>query len=223
MTSTSTWSGRPAGTRASWRPRKRRPNSASGSEPELVPHRPLSAIWLRGVARVLELLTKVHLGGDLNYSDITPELAVGGAFRTHDIPRLQARGVTAVVDCRSEAEDDAAALERAGISFLHLPTPDHFALSDSQLYSGVDWVLGHLAEGGRAYLHCEHGVGRGPLMGCAVLIAQGLTASEALHLVKSRRWQAMPNDRQLAALVEFEQSWRKRVSARPVPPVPPSE
>ncbi len=96
-------------------------------------------------------------------------------------------------------------------------------MSDDQLYSGVDWVLDHLAEGGRAYLHCEHGVGRGPLMGCAVLIAQGLTASEALHLVKSRRWQAMPNDRQLAALVEFEQSWRKRVSERPVPPAPPPE
>ena len=126
-----------------------------------------------------------------------------------------------MVDCRGEAEDDAAALERAGISFLHLPTPDHFALSDDQLYRGVEWVLDHLAHGGRAYLHCEHGVGRGPLMGCAVLIAQGLSASQALHLVKSRRWQAMPNDRQLAALADFECAWRQRLSERCAPPAPP--
>ena len=107
--------------------------------------------------------------------------------------------------------------------FLHLPTPDHYALTNEQLYRGVDWVLDHVARGGRAYLHCEHGVGRGPLMGCAVLIAQGLTAADALHLVKARRWQAMPNDRQLAALVEFEHGWRERVSERRGPPAPPPE
>jgi protein-tyrosine phosphatase len=168
----------------------------------------------------MELLTRVR-GRELNYSDITPELAVGGSFRTRDVPRLQARGVTAVVDCRREAQDDAAALERAGLAFLHLPAPDGYALTNDQLYAGVDWVLDHLAHGGRAFLHCEHGVGRGPLMGCAVLVAQGRSAPEALHLVRSHRWQAMPNDRQLAALLDFEQGWRQRVSGRSDQPAPP--
>jgi len=70
-------------------------------------------------------------------------------------------------------------------------------------------VLDHIANGGRAFLHCEHGVGRGPLMTCAVLVAQGYTAPEALRIVRSARWQALPNDRQLAALLDFEQTWRK--------------
>ena len=69
-------------------------------------------------------------------------------------------------------------------------------------------MLDHLANGGRAFLHCEHGVGRGPLMACAVLVAQGHTAPEALRIVRAGRWQALPNDRQLDALLTFE----KRVS-----------
>jgi protein-tyrosine phosphatase len=135
-------------------------------------------------------------------------LAVGGAFRRGQIARLQQRGVTAVVDCRLEAEDDAQALARAGIAFLHVPTPDRYGFTYAQMQDGVDWVLAQLADGGRAFLHCEHGVGRGPLMACAVLVAQGHSAPQALRLVRSARWQALPNDRQLAALLEFERAWR---------------
>ena len=148
----------------------------------------------------------------LNYSDITPQLAVGGAFRKRQIKRLSQRGVTAVVDCRLEAEDDSAALEAAGIDFLHVPTPDRYGFTYAQMEQGVDWVLEHLAHGGRAFLHCEHGVGRGPLMACAVLVAQGYSAPQALRTLRSARWQALPNDRQLAALVDFEQTWRRHHS-----------
>ncbi len=37
-----------------------------------------------------------------------------------------------------------------------------------------------------------------------------MTASEALRRMRSQRWQAAPNDRQLAALVEFERAWSGR-------------
>jgi hypothetical protein len=50
-------------------------------------------------------------------------------------------------------------------------------------------------------------------MACAVLVAQGYGAPEALRIVRSARWQALPNDRQLAALLNFEQEWRKRRSS----------
>jgi len=82
----------------------------------------------------------------------------------------------------------------------------------AQMEEGVDWVLDHIAEGGRAFLHCEHGVGRGPLMTCAVLVAQGYTAPQALRIVRKARWQALPNDRQLAALLDFERTWRTQHS-----------
>ena len=160
------------------------------------------------LARLMEWLTDVQ-PKQLNYSDITPQLAVGGAFRKRQIKRLRQRGVTAVVDCRMEAEDDRAALAQASIDFLHVPTPDRYGFTYGQMRDGVDWVLDHVASGGRAFLHCEHGVGRGPLMACAVLVGQGYTAPEALRIVRSNRWQALPNDRQLAALLDFEEQWRR--------------
>ena len=47
-------------------------------------------------------------------------------------------------------------------------------------------------------------------MACAVLVAQGYSAPESLRIVRSARWQALPNDRQLAVLLEFEEQWNKR-------------
>jgi hypothetical protein len=171
--------------------------------------RPWGRVWLRLVARVMEWLSDLQ-PKTLNYSEVTPQVAVGGAFRKRQVKQLQARGVTAVVDCRKEARDDPELLARAGIEFLHVPAPDRYALTSDQLHQGVEWVLAHLERGGRAFLHCEHGVGRGPLMACAVLVGQGYSAPEALRIVRSGRWQAMPNDRQLGALLAFERDWRQR-------------
>jgi hypothetical protein len=177
-------------------------------------HTPLRRIWLRILARLMEWLTDLQ-PKQLNYSEVTPQLAVGGAFRKRQIKHLKLRGVTAVVDCRLEASDDVHALAEADIDFLHLPTLDRHGFTYEQMERGVEWVIDHLAKRGRAFLHCEHGVGRGPLMTCAVLVAQGYTAPDALRMVRAARWQALPNDRQLAALVAFEQAWRdQRSSAR---------
>ena len=162
----------------------------------------------------MEWLTDVQ-PKQLNYSDITPQLAVGGAFRKRQIKRLRHRGVTAVLDCRLEAEDDADALAGAGIHFLHVPTLDRYGFTYAQMEQGVEWVLEQVSGGGKAFLHCEHGVGRGPTMACAVLVAQGHTAPEALRIVRAARWQALPNDRQLAALLDFEHSWRQQHRSRP--------
>ncbi len=172
---------------------------------------PLGRIWLRVLARLMEWLTDLQ-PKQLNYSDITPNIAVGGAFRKRQIKRLKQRGVTAVVDCRLEARDDADALQANGIEFLHVPTLDRHGFTYDQMRQGVEWVLDHLSNGGKAFLHCEHGVGRGPLLACCVLVGQGHTAPEALRTVRSARWQAMPNDRQLSALLAFEQQWRDGLS-----------
>src|ERR1700730_18798227 len=83
--------------------------------------RPGGRLWLRVVARLMEWLTDVQ-PKQLNYSDITSRLAVGGAFRSRQIKDLKVRGVTSVVDCRLEAQDDPEALAVAGIAFLHVPT-----------------------------------------------------------------------------------------------------
>src|SRR5919202_2234141 len=107
---------------------------------------PLGRLWLRVLARLMEWLTDIQ-PKQLNYSDVTPQLAVGGAFRRRQINRLRQRGVTAVVDCRLEARDDPEALKGAGIDFLHVPTLDRNGFSYDQMHQGVIWVLEHIARG----------------------------------------------------------------------------
>jgi protein tyrosine phosphatase (PTP) superfamily phosphohydrolase (DUF442 family) len=169
----------------------------------------LGKLWLRGIARILEYSTRLHRRS-LNLSRISDQLIVGGGVPPWAYPRLKAMGVTAVIDLREEAKDDENALAKLGIELLYLPATDRFAASQDQLRQGAEWAMERIERGGQVYAHCKHGVGRGPLMGLAILVAQGETSSSALRLLRSKRWQAAPNDRQLAALLEFERGWSGR-------------
>lgn len=152
----------------------------------------------KGFARFIEFAPT-----RLNLSWVTDHLAVGGAFRTGDIPRLKRLGITGVVDCREEACDDEEALGKHGIALLRLPAPDTHELSQDMLDAGVLWVAERLGRGEKVYVHCLHGVGRGPLLGCCVLMESGHTAADALRLLKARRWQASPNQEQVEALLRY--------------------
>ena len=181
------------------------PGVESGDLAQLLPHSALARLTdeparfvRKGFARFAEFLP-----ARLNLSWITPDLAVGGAFPMRHVPRLRRIGITAVVDCREEASDDEEALARHGISFLRLPTPDARDLSQDHLDLGVAWSAERLASGEKVYVHCWHGVGRGPLLVCCILVASGHSAADALGLVKARRWQSSPNEEQLGALLEY--------------------
>ncbi|HZU06001.1 MAG TPA: dual specificity protein phosphatase family protein [Chloroflexota bacterium] len=164
----------------------------------------LRQFCVKALARLRELWPR-----QLNLSWVTDSLAVGGAFRPEDVRRLRAQGITAVVDLRAEACDDAALLARHGIVFLHLPTPDAHPLPLEDLERGVEWVLAQQAAGRKVLVHCMHGAGRGPLLGAAVLVACGYRASDALRLLRARRWQAVPNARQLEVLRAYELRQRR--------------
>lgn len=179
-------------------------------------------LWLRGVARILEYSTKLHRR-TLNLSRITDQLVVGGSIPVRAYPGLKAMGVTAVIDLREEAKDDEVALANLGIELLYLPATDRYAASQDQLTAGVEWAMERLKAGGQVYAHCKHGVGRGPLMGLAILVAQGQTGSAALRLMRSKRWQAAPNDRQLGALLDFERAWTGRPAHLVLEPAAQSE
>jgi len=146
----------------------------------------------------------IPLPDKLNMSWVNSQLAVGGRIRPGDIAALAAVGVTHVIDTRSEHSDDAEALAREHIELLYLPTPDTYALSIEQLMQGAAWANGHIVNGGRVLIHCEHGVGRSVLLTCATLVYDGMHAHDALELVKEKRWQAAPNRRQVQRLREFE-------------------
>jgi predicted protein tyrosine phosphatase len=164
---------------------------------------------LRSVARVVEWTTKLP-GRGMNVSRVNEWLWVGGSVPRARYQALAAEGITAVIDLRAERCDDAAALAALGIELLHVPVPDRYPPSVEQLMRGVEWAVPRLKAGARLYTHCEHGVGRGPLMGLAVLVAQGAEATAAYRALRQARWQATLNDRQLRGLADFASAWAAR-------------
>ncbi len=145
----------------------------------------------------------------LDLSWITPRLAVGGSFPLRAVAALaKVHGVRAVVDLRSEARDDEAALARAGLAFLHLPTEDQCAISVADLERGVAFVTEHKRAGERVLVHCQHGIGRSVLLALCVLTSQGMAPMEALRLAKDRREICSPSRAQHQAWAEWLQSYK---------------
>lgn len=123
-----------------------------------------------------------------NLSWLTPTLAVGGSFPSERIEFLtRHHAIRAVIDLRVEACDDSAELHRHGAASLHLPTEDYCAVSQQMLSEGVRFALAHLDRNERVLIHCEHGIGRSPLLALCVLVACGRTPLDALSLAKDRR------------------------------------
>lgn len=170
---------------------------------------------LRALARVVEWTGRIG-ARTVDVTRIDEQLLVGGGVSRAGYARLRAMGITHVIDVRAERCDDAEALAAVGIELLHLPTPDRSALSIEALFQGVNWALSRLGNGARAsvFCHCEHGVGRGPLMAAAILVAQGWEVAAAYRLVRRARWQVRLNDRQIEGLMRFAEAWGRQVELR---------
>jgi protein tyrosine phosphatase (PTP) superfamily phosphohydrolase (DUF442 family) len=128
----------------------------------------------------------------LNLDWVTPALAVGGSFPTSAIPALAAGGIGAVIDLRSEDQDDVAALAHCGIAFLHLPTEDHCALSQQDMDAGVAFAAPRLRQGG-VLVHCREGIGRSVTLCLCILTAGGVRPLEAMRTIKAARAWASPS------------------------------
>ena len=134
-------------------------------------------------------------------SQITPQLHVGGQYRRRGWPKLAARGITAVINMRTEFDDAAAGI--APERYLHLPTTDDYPPSLEQLAEGAAFVAEEIAHGGAVYIHCAAGVGRAPTMAAAYLVTTGLTAEEAWARVRQGRPFVRPMAGQVAQMERF--------------------
>ena len=118
-------------------------------------------------------------------SQITPQLHVGGQYRRRGWGLLEKRGVTAVVNLRTEFDDAAAGI--APNRYLYLPAIDDTPPTLEQLRKGVAFIAEEVARGGGIYVHCGAGVGRAPTMAAAYLISTGLSPDEAWARIRSVR------------------------------------
>lgn len=134
-------------------------------------------------------------------SQISPQLHVGGQYRRRGWPRLQARGITAVVNMRIEFDDNDAGI--APPRYLHLPVVDDQAPTVEQLRTGADFIAEEINRGGAVYIHCGSGIGRAATMAAGYLIGTGLTADEAWARIRASRPFIRPTPAQIEQIERF--------------------
>ena len=125
---------------------------------------------------------------------VTDHLLVGGDLDTHDdllaarqLEELVGVGLTHIVDTRIEWDDAPWVRERAPeIAYLHHGMDDAGQdVAPSWFDEGVGWAQDALDGGGTVLVHCHMGVNRGPSLGFAVLLGQGLDPVEALDAIRA--------------------------------------
>ena len=162
-------------------------------------------IWVYG--RGLPKLTGIPL---VRFSQITPQVFVGGQFGQRGKRKLERLGVTGAVNLRVEFDDAAHGL--AFQHYCHLPTIDDDAPTLDHLAAGVAFIRRVIDAGGKVYIHCAGGVGRAPTMAAAYFIAQGMTRDEALALIRRTRPFIRIMPPQMAQLERFEAVHRETVT-----------
>ena len=119
---------------------------------------------------------------------------------------LSESGVRLLVNLHAQAHDPAR-LARHGMREVHLPVRDFAAPSPCQIWHGVDAILGALAAGEAAAVHCGGGLGRtGTLLACYLARGEGLRAGEAIGRVRSLRPGSVETPAQAAAV----EAWARR-------------
>lgn len=141
-------------------------------------------------------------------SQITADLFLGGQYGLQALPLFKKLGVTGIVNMRSRSIYNVD--ETKDFHLLHLPTVDFHPPTLQQLEKGVEFINKEIENGGKVYIHCRLGEGRGATMTLAYLISTGLTLDDAFKLIKSIRIFIHPTTAQLDRLKEFE----KKVQAQ---------
>jgi protein-tyrosine phosphatase len=162
------------------------------------------------IIRYLDQLSRQLTGMPrLKHSEITDKLYLGGQYKLTSFETLKKVGITAIVNMRTKS---VHTLPLENFNYLHLPTPDHHAPSQKQLTEGVEFIESQVQTGGKVYIHCRFGEGRGPTMAIAYLVSTGLTLEEAFDSVRKVRPFIRPTLVQIEALNKFSDSYEQKKS-----------
>src|ERR1700761_6651758 len=138
----------------------------------------------------------------LKRCEITPNLYLGSQYNLVGLRKLKALGVTAIINMRMHSIYSEA--QYTGFHYLHLPTPDNTPPPLEVLQQGADFADAEIKNGGKVYIHCRQGLGRGPTMCTAYLLKTGLTLEDALAMIRKVRPFINPRPGQLERLKELE-------------------
>lgn len=138
------------------------------------------------------------------YNWIDETIAMGGVLRYTDLDKLKAEGIRAVVNLCHEFKDNEDKLKTFDMDYLWIPVIDYAPPTLDQIMRTIQWIEARVKENKRVYVHCAVGAGRSATIVICWYIYQGLTATEAVNFVKTRRPQILPSRSQLNRILEFE-------------------
>ena len=136
------------------------------------------------------------------YSWITPDILLAGQPAKSLIPDLDDLGFTGVINMRDEY-DYAAELGGMPLRYLRLPTSDNTPPSLEHLAQGAAFIKEELEKGGKVYIHCWEGLGRGPTMVAAYFVSTGMTPTEAWAKIRAVRPFVRPTAGQMQQLETY--------------------
>ncbi|MGH8991304.1 MAG: dual specificity protein phosphatase family protein [Acidimicrobiia bacterium] len=132
-----------------------------------------------------------------NFDFVTERLATGGDLHWRedralaDLAGLVAAGITHIVDCRMEWNDEALVARHApGVAYLHADVDDIGGRQPDWFFDrGVAFALDALAAdpAAKVLVHCHMGINRGPSLAYAVLLAQDIDPVDALDAIRAAR------------------------------------
>lgn len=143
-------------------------------------------------------------------SQITRNLFLGGQYNLQGLNKLKAMGITAIVNMRTNSIYHEAKFQ--GLKYLHLPTIDNAPPLLDDLIKGAEFTAQEINQGGKVYIHCRQGIGRGPSMAIAYLLKMGATYEDAFSTVKNVRTFINPRPGQIARLKELEEWFKENHS-----------
>ena len=143
-------------------------------------------------------------------SQITPQLHISGQHQGRGWKILSQRGITAMVNMRTEFDDQAAGI--APPRYMHLKILDNTPPTLEHLQAGSDFIAQEIKQGGKVYVHCAAGVGRAPTMAAAYLVSTGHSPAEAWKQIRKVRPFIRPTPAQIAQVDAFAE----KVRASPV-------
>lgn len=157
----------------------------------------------KGMLAAYDKFARFVTGGPLKrFCRITKDLWIGGQPRGAGMRTLRSRGITAVVNMRSEYDyPELAKLHE--LKYLRLPTDDNGAPALADLAKGVEFIADEIDGGGRVYVHCWEGIGRSATMAAAYLVSMGSTPESAWKKIKRVRPFIRPTAVQVKRLEEY--------------------
>ena len=159
--------------------------------------------------RIAEVMRRRPNGREHDVSQITDYLYVGEWPLGRDAEGLKARNIRLILSMMRGPHPRG--LSDAPLRLVELPTIDSplTPIPLRVLYRGVQEALPVIFDGAAVMVHCRHGRHRSVAMACAILIAMGYTATDAMRLVCERRDRADPYAWHIRRrIIAFERAWR---------------